>query len=112
MPCSLDEVQGDDGTATLAETIADPTQPTPLEEVSHALLREDIQAAMMYLTAREREILRLRYGLESDQPMTLEQIGKQLSLTRERVRQLESEALKKLRDPLLGRRLRGYAEEM
>jgi RNA polymerase primary sigma factor len=112
VPCSLDEVQGDDGTATLAETIADPTQPTPLEEVSHALLRDDIQAAMAYLTVREREILRLRYGLESDQPMTLEQIGKQLSLTRERVRQLEAEALKKLRDPLLGRRLRGYAEEV
>ena len=112
MPCSLDEVQTDDGSATLAETIADPSQLTPLEEVSQTLLRDDIAAAMAYLTGRERDILRLRYGLSDGNPMTLEQIGKQLNLTRERVRQLETEALKKLRDPLLGRRLRGYLEEV
>lgn len=112
MPCSLDEAQTDDGSATLAETIADPSQLTPLEEVSQTLLRDDIAAAMAYLTGRERDILRLRYGLSDGNPMTLEQIGKQLNLTRERVRQLETEALKKLRDPLLGRRLRGYLEEV
>lgn len=112
MPCSLDEAQTDDGSATLAETIADPSQLTPLEEVSQTLLRDDIAAAMAYLTGRERDILRLRYGLSDGNPMTLEQIGKQLNLTRERVRQLETEALKKLRDPLLGRRLRGYIEEI
>jgi RNA polymerase primary sigma factor len=111
MPCSLDEAQTDDGNATLAETIADPSQLTPLEEVSQTLLRDDIAAAMAYLTVRERDILRLRYGLSDGNPMTLEQIGRQLNLTRERVRQLETEALKKLRDPLLGRRLRGYVEE-
>lgn len=110
-PCSLDEAQTDDGNATLAETIADPLQPTPLETVSHRLLRDDLAAVMAYLTCRERDILRLRYGLDNEQPMTLEQIGRQLGLTRERVRQLEAEALKKLRDPLLGRRLRGYVEE-
>ena len=109
-PASLDEPQTDDGSGTLAETIADPFQATPLEQVTHQLMRADLEAVMNYLGNRERDILRLRYGLDGEQPMTLEQIGKRLGLTRERVRQLENEALRKLRDPNLGRRLRGYVD--
>lgn len=110
-PASLDEAHTDDGSGALAEIIADPLQPTPLEEISHGLLRADLREAMSHLTTRERNILNLRYGLAGETALTLEQIGQRLSLTRERVRQLESEALKKLRDPLLGRRLHGYFEE-
>ncbi len=110
-PASLDEAHTEDGTGTLAEVISDPLQPTPLDEVSHALLRDDLSEAMSHLTPRERHILCLRYGLHGETALTLEQIGQRLNLTRERVRQLESEALKKLRDPLLGRRLHGYFEE-
>ncbi|MGB9632277.1 MAG: sigma-70 family RNA polymerase sigma factor [Chloroflexaceae bacterium] len=110
-PASLDEAHTEDGTGTLAEVISDPLQPSPLDEVSHALLRDDLSEAMSHLTPRERHILCLRYGLHSETALTLEQIGQRLNLTRERVRQLESEALKKLRDPLLGRRLHGYFEE-
>lgn len=110
-PASLDEAHTDDGSGALAEIIADPLQPTPLEEISHGLLRADLCEAMSHLTTRERNILNLRYGLAGETALTLEQIGQRLSLTRERVRQLESEALKKLRDPLLGRRLHGYFEE-
>lgn len=110
-PASLDEAHTDDGTGSLAEIIADPLQPTPLEEVSHGLLREDLSEALSHLTARERNIIGLRYGLDGEAALTLEQIGQRLGLTRERVRQLEGEALKKLRDPMLGRRLAGYFDE-
>jgi RNA polymerase primary sigma factor len=110
-PASLDEAHTDDGTGALAEVIADPLEPTPLEQVAHGLLRDDLSEAMSHLTQRERHILLLRYGLEGESALTLEQIGQRLNLTRERVRQLESEALKKLRDPHLGRRLHGYFEE-
>ena len=74
-------------------------------------MRDDLSEAMSHLTPRERNILQLRYGLSGEMALTLEQIGQRLNLTRERVRQLESEALKKLRDPLLGRRLHGYFDE-
>jgi RNA polymerase primary sigma factor len=110
-PASLDEAHTEDGTGTLAEVIADPLQLSPLEEVSHELLRSDLSEALSHLTPRERNILQLRYGLGGGTALTLEQIGQRLSLTRERVRQLESEALKKLRDPMLGRRLHGYFDE-
>jgi RNA polymerase primary sigma factor len=110
-PASLDEPHTDDGNGTLAEAIADSDQISPLEEVARQLLRSDLAEAMGYLTHRERRILQMRYGLDGVNPLTLEQIGHELQLTRERVRQLESEALKKLRDPLLGRRLHGYFGE-
>ena len=80
--------------------------------MSHDLLRGDLREALSHLTPRERHIIQLRYGLGGGSALTLEQIGQRLSLTRERVRQLESEALKKLRDPLLGRRIHGYFEEV
>lgn len=111
MPCSLEEPHGDEVGGALADMLSDTTQPSPLEQVSQQLLRDDLDEAMNHLTSRERHILSLRYGLDGDQPLTLEKIGHRLDLTRERVRQLESEALKKLRDPLLGRRLYGYLEE-
>jgi RNA polymerase primary sigma factor len=111
VPASLDETHSDDGTGALAEVIADPLEPTPLDQVAHGLLRDDLSEAMSHLTQRERHILSLRYGLAGESALTLEQIGQRLSLTRERVRQLESEALKKLRDPHLGRRLHGYFDE-
>ena len=110
-PASLDETHTDDGTGALSEIIADPLEPSPLDQIAHGLLRDDLSEAMSHLTPRERSILRLRYGLEGETAHTLEQIGQRLSLTRERVRQLESEALKKLRDPLLGKRLHGYFVE-
>jgi RNA polymerase primary sigma factor len=112
-PASLDEAHTDDGSGALAEVISDPLEPTPLDQVAHALLRDDLSEAMSHLTQREQHIIRLRYGLDGgdESALTLEQIGQRLSLTRERVRQLESEALKKLRDPHLGRRLHGYFDE-
>ncbi|MCG8348450.1 MAG: sigma-70 family RNA polymerase sigma factor [Chloroflexales bacterium] len=109
-PYSLDEPQNDEYQNALADTLSDINEPTPLEQVSEQLLRDDLNEAMSHLTWRERCILELRYGLHGRHPLTLEQIGKTLRLTRERVRQLENEALKKLRSPLLGRRLHGYLD--
>lgn len=110
IPCSLEEPHSEENGGALGDMLSDPAQPTPLEQVAQHLLRNDLNEAMTHLTSRERHILELRYGLAGDQPLTLEKIGHRLDLTRERVRQLESEALKKLRDPLLGRRLYGYLE--
>lgn len=110
-PCSLEESHGDDGSGALADVLSDTTQPSPLDQVTLQLLRADLDEAMTHLTHRERRIIEMRYGLDGNQPLTLEKIGRALDLTRERVRQLEGEALKKLRDPLLGRRLHGYLDE-
>jgi RNA polymerase sigma factor (sigma-70 family) len=110
-PASLDEPHTEDGTGSLADMISDPLDPSPLESVTHSLLRDDLHEALSHLGPREHNILRLRYGLDGESAHTLEEIGRRLGLTRERVRQLEGEALKKLRDPYLGRRLNGYFDE-
>lgn len=110
-PCSLEETHSDDGSGTLADMLSDTAQASPLEQVTQQLMRTDLHEAMRHLTTRERRIIEMRYGLDGNQPLTLEKIGHALDLTRERVRQLEGEALRKLRDPLLGRRLRGYLED-
>ncbi len=109
-PFSLDEPQNEESSNALGDILSDTNQPTPLDQVTQQLLRDDLTEAMSHLTGRERRILELRYGLNEQNPLTLEQIGQTLGLTRERVRQLESEALKKLRSPVLGRRLHGYLE--
>ncbi len=110
-PASLEEAHTEDGGGTLAEILTDPLQPSPFDEVSESLMQSDVQAALSQLSARERNILRLRYGLDGEPMHTLEQIGQRLRLTRERVRQLETEALRKLRDPALHPRLQGYVNE-
>jgi RNA polymerase sigma factor (sigma-70 family) len=110
-PASLDEPHTEDGTGSLADMISDPLDPSPLDRVTHSLLRDDLREALSNLSPREHHILRLRYGLDGESAHTLEEIGRRLGLTRERVRQLEGEALRKLRDPDLGRRLNDYFNE-
>nr|AAB07553.1 SigC [Chloroflexus aurantiacus J-10-fl] len=110
-PTSLDEPHTEDGGGALAEILTDPLQPTPFDEVSESMLQADVQHALQQLSPRERSILRLRYGLDGEPMHTLEQIGQRLRLTRERVRQLEHEALRKLRDPSLHPQLQGYVNE-
>ncbi|PMP73281.1 MAG: RNA polymerase subunit sigma-70, partial [Chloroflexus aggregans] len=110
-PTSLDEAHTEDGGGALSEILTDPLQPTPFDEVSESMLQADVQAALSQLSPRERNILRLRYGLDGEPTHTLEQIGQRLHLTRERVRQLECEALRKLRDPSLYPQLQGYVND-
>jgi RNA polymerase primary sigma factor len=109
-PMSLEAARDDSGGYTLEQSLADNSQEALDDQAARNLLCDDMREAMSHLTSREREILSLRYGLEDGTYRTLEEVGRMLELTRERIRQLEGEALKKLRDPVLGRRLRGYLE--
>jgi RNA polymerase sigma factor (sigma-70 family) len=98
-PLSLSHPLVDDGAAELGDLVEDPDAPLPFDEVAMSLLPGEIDRLLAALTSREGEILRLRFGLGRDGPRTLEQIGERLNVSRERIRQIESRALSKLRDP-------------
>ncbi len=105
---SFDQAGGDDDEATLAEAIADTQTPSPFEVASNNLLRERLAALLQDLPAREQAIVSLRYGLVDGRPRTCAEVGEQIHLTRERVRQLEVLALGKLRHAPESRALKGY----
>ena len=96
-PYSLDMKIGDDENTELGELLRDTSVRTPEESVIHGDVGNEVERALAPLSDREKEVLRLRYGLGTDREHTLEEIGRQLSVTRERVRQIESRALQKLR---------------
>jgi RNA polymerase sigma factor (sigma-70 family) len=98
-PVSLDSPIGTDGDTDLGDIVADLSSASPFEVVAAGLLGEEIEKLLRPLDAREREILRLRYGLDRGDPRTLEEVGDTLHLTRERIRQIERQALSKLRHP-------------
>ena len=96
-PVSLETPVGDDGENNLGDMVEDRTEPTP-EEARNALVQqEEVRELLETLGDRERQVIRLRYGLEDEKPHTLEEIGEILGVTRERVRQIEARALEKLR---------------
>jgi RNA polymerase primary sigma factor len=107
-PISLETPVGEDRENTLAEFIEDRGQEAPVEVATQHLLRSDLLAVLDELTERERRVLILRYGLLDGQHRTLETVGKAIGMTRERARQIEAEALKKLRSSEVGRHLRDY----
>jgi RNA polymerase primary sigma factor len=107
-PISLETPVGEEGDSTLGALIEDRGQRAPAEVAAETLLRQDLHAALTELTERERKILTLRYGLADGQPRTLEQVGKAIGMTRERARQIEAEALRKLRRSEVGRHLWDY----
>lgn len=109
-PLSLDAQVGEDGNVFLQDFIEDENTQSPLENACQNELRENIDLCLQALTARERQVIQLRLGLTDDRERTLEEIGRQFGLTRERIRQIEQNALGKLRRPSLGGRLRGYLE--
>ncbi len=109
-PVSLETPVGEDGEHTLGDFLQDDEVPTPAEFASQQLLRRDLAAALDHLTERERRIIDLRYGLADGQRRTLEEVGKVLGMTRERARQIEAEALRRLRAPDVGLHLRDYLE--
>jgi RNA polymerase sigma factor (sigma-70 family) len=94
---SLDDLIGSEEDTRRSDLVADTSVPTPEDLAVRSRMAADVEAAMAPLTDREREVLRLRFGLGLDREMTLVEIGRRLSLTRERVRQIESKALAKLR---------------
>ncbi len=109
-PVSLETPVGDEGEHTLGDFITDEELPTPGEVAAQKLLRRDLCAALDQLNERERRIIDLRYGLVDGRRRTLEEVGRVLGMTRERARQIEAEALRRLRSPEVGQHLRDYLE--
>jgi RNA polymerase primary sigma factor len=110
-PFSLDMPIDDEGEGELGDFIEDRDSTAPDEEVTNAMLRELLQDILQDLPPREVRILQLRYGLVDGETYTLEEVGKKLGITRERVRQIEAQALGRLRHPMRSRRLRGFLKE-
>jgi RNA polymerase primary sigma factor len=107
---SLETPVGEDGNCTLGDLIEDQNTPTPPDSASRQLLIEQIEEMLSSITPREKLILQLRFGLEDGHSRTLEEIGKIFNVTRERIRQIEAKAIRKLRHPNRSRKLRGYLE--
>jgi RNA polymerase primary sigma factor len=110
LPVSLEAPVGQEGDAFLGDFIEDETMPQPLELASQQLLRGQIGDALDKLTERERRIIVLRFGLEDGRFRTLEEVGREFGITRERIRQIEAKALRKLRHPSYSRKLAGYLD--
>ncbi len=109
-PVSLEAPVGQDGDAFLGDFIEDDMMPQPIEIASQELLKSQIADALDKLTDRERKIIKLRFGLDDGRFRTLEEVGREFGITRERIRQIEAKALRKLRHPSYSRKLRGYLE--
>ena len=110
-PTSLDAPVGEDGDGVMGELIEDTTAVAPAEAASAEALKTDLQRLLGELSPRERQVLEQRFGLGGVQPHTLEQVGDDLNLTRERIRQIEAKALAKLRHPSYADVLEGYLHE-
>jgi RNA polymerase primary sigma factor len=108
---SLDLPIGEEEDSRLGDFIEDPAALAPDEAASHQLLKSQIEAVLASLTGRERRLLQLRFGLEDGRARTLEEVGKEFNVTRERIRQIEARALRKLRHPSRSRKLKDYLQE-
>lgn len=107
-PLSLEMPVGEDEDSELGSFIEDETTPTPTQSVHDNLLREKVKEVLSTLSPREARILRLRYGLDNGRSYTLQEVGRKFGLTRERIRQIEGKALRRLRHPRRSRQLRDY----
>ena len=107
-PVSLETPIGEEEDSHLGDFIQDDEASQPSEEASYTLLREQLEEVLGTLTDREQEVLRMRFGLRDGKPHTLEEVGKEFDVTRERIRQIESKALRKLRHPSRSKKLRDF----
>jgi len=107
-PMSLETPVGTEENSVLVDFIPDDSLSSPVEETNKELLREQMRDILSSLTERERHVLMLRFGLEDGEARTLEEVGQQFGVTRERIRQIEAKALRKLRHPTRSRKLRDY----
>jgi RNA polymerase primary sigma factor len=110
-PVSLETPVGEEDDSSLGDFVEDPAAIAPATAAARALLTEAIVEALEELNDRERQVVRLRFGLDDGQVRTLEEVGKEFGVTRERIRQIESKTLAKLRHPTRSQRLRDYLEE-
>jgi len=108
VPLSLEMPIGDEESSRLGDFVEDSTVQAPDDVVMHGLLRDDLENVMNTLTEREKIVLKLRFGLEDGHPRTLEEVGRVFNVTRERIRQIEAKALRKLKHPTRAKKLREY----
>jgi RNA polymerase primary sigma factor len=111
-PVSLESPIGDDEESSLGDFVEDKAAVVPSEAAGITMLKRELEDVLATLTPRERRVIQLRLGLVNDQPLTLEEIGKRFGLTRERIRQIEARAMRKLRHPSRANVLRGYIEQV
>ena len=109
-PVSLETPIGEEEDSHLGDFIQDDNVPVPVEAAAFTLLREQLEEVLSTLTEREQKVLKLRFGLEDGRARTLEEVGKEFKVTRERIRQIEAKALRKLRHPSRSRKLKDYLE--
>ncbi len=107
-PVSLETPIGEEEDSHLGDFVEDNDSPAPSDSASYSLLREQLCAILHTLTPREEQVIKLRFGLEDGRPRTLEEVGKQFKITRERIRQIEAKALRKLRHPSRSKTLKDY----
>ena len=107
-PVSLETPIGEEDDSHLGDFIQDDDSPAPHDAASYTLLREQLEEVMNTLTPREAKVLKLRFGLEDGKSRTLEEVGREFNVTRERIRQIEAKALRKLRHPSRSKKLRDY----
>ena len=109
-PVSLETPVGEEEDAPLEDFIQDEEAGVPVDEAGRQLLRRELMSVLKSLTPREERVIALRFGLDDGRPRTLEELGKEFNVTRERIRQIEAKALRKLRHPSRAKRLRDYLE--
>jgi len=109
-PVSLETPIGEEEDSHLSDFIEDQEAISPSEAAANTILREKIEETLNNLTPRERDVLKMRFGLDDGHSRTLEEVGRHFKVTRERIRQIEAKALKKLRHPSRSRKLRDYLE--
>lgn len=109
-PVSLETPIGEEEDSHLGDFIPDDDSPAPAEAASYELLKEQLNEVLHTLTPREEHVLKLRFGLEDGRTRTLEEVGKEFNITRERIRQIEAKALRKLRHPSRSKRLKDYLD--
>ncbi len=109
-PASLETPIGEEDDSNLGDFVADSNVVTPEQNVESVMLREHIDTLLADLKERERQVIVLRFGLEDGHPRTLEEVGKEFNVTRERIRQIEAKALRKLRNPVRSKRIRDFLQ--
>ena len=107
--CIRDRI-GEEGDSSLGDFIPDNNTQTPLDAASYQLLKEQVGDVLGSISQRERRVLQLRFGLEDGRSRTLEEVGREFGVTRERIRQIEAKALRKLRHPTRSKKLRDFIE--
>jgi RNA polymerase primary sigma factor len=109
-PVSLETPIGEEEDSHLGDFIPDDDAPAPSERAAYTLLREQLMEVLQTLTPREQKVLKLRFGLSDGRARTLEEVGREFNVTRERIRQIEAKALRKLRHPSRSKKLKDYID--